>query len=409
MKKAFLILLVAVFLPLSSVSAREKVKDSGTNYVREALQKVVDEGILPGAISVLYSNGVQETCCLGYADVEAKRPIRTDNVFMQCSQTKGFCGVTMAKLVEEGKVSLDDPVSKYLQEFATLWIKETQTDSTIVLKKAHNVLTIRMVLNHTGGFPFECSAKRRDVRGGGWSGGGPLRQIASVAAESPILFEPGTQVKYSNTGIDIAAAVIEVVTGMKWEQYLKKTVLDPLGMKSTWFWPTDKQLKTQIEMYEVYKDAPAKHLVESTWQQRPYNDSHVFASAGAGLWTTVDDQLKFYKMLMNLGVGDNGVRILKEETVKSILAVSTRPDGMEGYSLGLTAPVRDSEDAWFGHGGAWGTNCMVNWHKKQLNLWVVQLSIVSQDWKPLLWKAQREFFNSQIDNASAEAYTGRTK
>ena len=409
MKKAFLILLVAVLLPLSSVSAREKVKDSGTNYVREALQKVVDEGILPGAISVLYSDGVQETCCLGYADVEAKRPIRTDNVFMQCSQTKGFCGVTMAKLVEEGKVSLDDPVSKYLPEFATLWIKETQTDSTIVLKKAHNVLTIRMVLNHTGGFPFECSAKRRDVRGGGWSGGGPLRQIASVAAESSILFEPGTQVKYSNTGIDIAAAVIEVVTGMKWEQYLKKTVLDPLGMKSTWFWPTDKQLKTQIEMYEVYKDAPAKHLVESTWQQRPYNDSHVFASAGAGLWTTVDDQLKFYKMLMNLGVGDNGVRILKEETVKSILAVSTRPEGMEGYSLGLTAPVRDSEDAWFGHGGAFGTNCMVNWHKKQLNLWVVQLSVVSQDWKPLLWKAQREFFNSQIDNSSAEAYTGRTK
>lgn len=409
MKKALLILLVAVLLPLSSVSAREKVKDSGTNYVREALQKVVDEGILPGAISVLYSDGVQETCCLGYADVEAKRPIRTDNVFMQCSQTKGFCGVTMAKLVEEGKVSLDDPVSKYLSEFATLWIKETQTDSTIVLKKAHNVLTIRMVLNHTGGFPFECSAKRRDVRGGGWSGGGPLRQIASVAAESPILFEPGTQVKYSNTGIDIAAAVIEVVTGMKWEQYLKKTVLDPLGMKSTWFWPTDKQLKTQIEMYEVYKDAPAKHLVESTWQQRPYNDSHVFASAGAGLWTTVDDQLKFYKMLMNLGVGDNGVRILKEETVKSILAVSTRPEGMEGYSLGLTAPVRDSEDAWFGHGGAFGTNCMVNWHKKQLNLWVVQLSVVSQDWKPLLWKAQREFFKSQIDNSSAEAYTGRTK
>ena len=409
MKKAFLILLVAVLLPLSSVSAREKVKDSGTNYVREALQKVVDEGILPGAISVLYSDGVQETCCIGYADVEAKRPIRTDNVFMQCSQTKGFCGVTMAKLVEEGKVSLDDPVSKYLPEFATLWIKETQTDSTIVLKKAHNVLTIRMVLNHTGGFPFECSAKRRDVRGGGWSGGGPLRQIASVAAESPILFEPGTQVKYSNTGIDIAAAVIEVVTGMKWEQYLKKTVLDPLGMKSTWFWPTDKQLKTQIEMYEVYKDAPAKLLVESTWQQRPYNDSHVFASAGAGLWTTVDDQLKFYKMLMNLGVGDNGVRILKEETVKSILAVSTRPEGMEGYSLGLTAPVRDSEDAWFGHGGAFGTNCMVNWHKKQLNLWVVQLSVVSQNWKPLLWKAQREFFNSQIDNSSAEAYTGRTR
>lgn len=409
MKRKTILLFLAFSLPFVSAPAREMVRESGTSYVRDALQPVVDAGILPGAISVLYSGGVQETCCIGYADVEAKRPIRTDNVFMQCSQTKGFCGVTMAKLIEEGKVSLDDPVSKYLPEFGTLWIQETLTDSTIVLKKAHNVLTIRMVLNHTGGFPFECSAKRNDVRGGGWSGGGPLRQIASVAAASPILFEPGTRDQYSNTGIDIAAAVIEVVTGMKWEQYLKQTVLDPLGMESTWFWPTDRQLRTQIEMYEVYEDAPARHMTENPWQQRPYNDSHVFASAGAGLWTTVDDQLKFYKMLMNLGVGDNGVRILEEETVKSILAVSTRPEGMEGYSLGLLAPAHDNEDAWFGHGGAFGTSCMVNWHKKQLRLWVVQLSIVSQDWKPLLWKAQDDFFKSQIDNSSAEAYTGRTK
>jgi len=349
----------------------------------------VQSGQLPGAINVFYKNGIQETTCVGYADVAAKRPITMNDVYMQCSQTKGFCGVTMAKLVEEGRVSLDDPVSKYLPEFETLWVNEQQTDSTIVLKKAKNVLTVRMVLNHTGGFPFECSAKRRDVRGGGWSGGGPLRQIASVAAASPIMFEPGTKILYSNTGIDIAAAVIEVVTGMKWEEYLKETVLDPLGMKSTWFWPTDRQLKTQIELYEIYNDAPAKHLVESSWQQRPYNDSHVFASAGAGLWTTAEDQLKFYKMLMNLGVGDNGVRILKEETVKSILAVSTRPENMDGYSLGLTAPKEDSEDAWFGHGGAFGTNCMVNWHKKQLCLWVVQISGDSKAyWKPLLKKAQ---------------------
>ena len=78
--------------------------------------------------------------------------------------------------------------------------------------------------------------------------------------------------------------------------------------------------------------------------QRPYADDRVFPSAGAGLWTTAHDQLKFYKMLMNLGVGDNGVRILKEDTVKSILAVSTRPKGLGGYSLGLTAPVEDGDD-----------------------------------------------------------------
>ncbi len=405
-------MLMAVVLLLCVACSQSRntvaVRDSGTTFAQEALQQYVDSGRLPGAISVLYNNGIQETCCIGYADPRTKRPITMDDAFMQCSQTKGFCGVTIAKLVEEGKISLDDPVSKYLPEFSTLWVLDGKTDSTMTLHKAKNVLTVRMCLNHTGGFPFECSAKRKDVRGGGWSGGAPIRQVASIAAESPIMFEPGTKALYSNTGIDIGAAVVETVTGMKWEKYLKETVLDPLGMKDTWFWPTDKQIENKIELFNIKEGQPSEWLEENPWEQRPYNDSHVFASAGAGLWSTANDQLKFYKMLMNLGVGDNGVRILKEETVKSILAVSTRPAGLGDYSLGLTAPVVDSEDAWFGHGGAWGTNCVVNWHKKQLKLWVVQASSGKRFWGEAMAAAAEKFFNSEIDNSS-DAYVGRTE
>lgn len=405
-----MLMAVALFLCVACSQSRNTVavRDSGTTFAQEALQQYVDSGRLPGAISVLYNNGIQETCCIGYADPRTKRPITMDDVFMQCSQTKGFCGVTIAKLVEEGKISLDDPVSKYLPEFSTLWVLDEKTDSTMTLHKAKNVLTIRMCLNHTGGFPFECSAKRKDVRGGGWSGGAPIRQVASIAAESPVMFEPGTKALYSNTGIDIGAAVVETVTGMKWEKYLKETVLDPLGMKDTWFWPTDKQIENKIELFNIKEGQPSEWLEENPWEQRPYNDSHVFASAGAGLWSTANDQLKFYKMLMNLGVGDNGVRILKEETVKSILAVSTRPAGLGDYSLGLTAPVVDSEDAWFGHGGAWGTNCVVNWHKKQLKLWVVQASSGKRFWGEAMAAAAEKFFNSEIDNSS-DAYVGRTE
>lgn len=405
-----MLMAVALFLCVACSQSRNTaaVRDSGTTFAQEALQQYVDSGRLPGAISVLYNNGIQETCCIGYADPRTKRPITMDDAFMQCSQTKGFCGVTIAKLVEEGKISLDDPVSKYLPEFSTLWVLDGKTDSTMTLHKAKNVLTVRMCLNHTGGFPFECSAKRKDVRGGGWSGGAPIRQVASIAAESPIMFEPGTKALYSNTGIDIGAAVVETVTGMKWEKYLKETVLDPLGMKDTWFWPTDKQIENKIELFNIKEGQPSEWLEENPWEQRPYNDSHVFASAGAGLWSTANDQLKFYKMLMNLGVGDNGVRILKEETVKSILAVSTRPAGLGDYSLGLTAPVVDSEDAWFGHGGAWGTNCVVNWHKKQLKLWVVQASSGKRFWGEAMAAAAEKFFNSEIDN-SYDAYVGRTE
>lgn len=405
-----MLMAVALFLCVACSQSRNTVavRNSGTTFAQEALQQYVDSGRLPGAISVLYNNGIQETCCIGYADPRTKRPITMDDAFMQCSQTKGFCGVTIAKLVEEGKISLDDPVSKYLPEFSTLWVLDGKTDSTMTLHKAKNVLTVRMCLNHTGGFPFECSAKRKDVRGGGWSGGAPIRQVASIAAESPIMFEPGTKALYSNTGIDIGAAVVETVTGMKWEKYLKETVLDPLGMKDTWFWPTDKQIENKIELFNIKEGQPSEWLEENPWEQRPYNDSHVFASAGAGLWSTANDQLKFYKMLMNLGVGDNGVRILKEETVKSILAVSTRPAGLGDYSLGLTAPVVDSEDAWFGHGGAWGTNCVVNWHKKQLKLWVVQASSGKRFWGEAMAAAAEKFFNSEIDNSS-DAYVGRTE
>lgn len=395
---------VKMILSFAAVAAMMNVS---AGVVGEALKAYVENGQLPGAVSIICNNGAEEVDCIGYADTRTKRPISLDDPYMQCSQTKGFCGVTIAKLVEEGKLNLDDPVSKYLPEFKTLWVDGGVSNDVKTLVKAKNVLTVRMVLNHTGGFPFEICAKQGNIKGGGWSGGAPLRQTAAIAAACPLLFEPGTKTQYSNTGIDIGAAVVEIVTGRKWEDYLKETVLDPLGMKSTTFWPTDEQLSRMIEMYDCHENAPATWKSENNMEQRPYNDGHVFASAGAGLWTTARDQVKFYKMLMNLGVGENGVRILKEETVKSILAVSTRPEGLGGYSLGLAAPLKDGENEWFGHGGAWGTNCMVNWHKKQLKLWAVQLNGGPRPWEKVRDAAINEWFKQSIDNSGVNAYTGR--
>ncbi len=405
-----LMMFVAVMALITGCrSVKSGPEESGTTFAKDALMPYVQSGQLPGAISVFYKNDIQESACVGYADVAAKRPITMDDVYMQCSQTKGFCGVTIAMLVEEGKISLDDPVSKYLPEFKELWVLASDQDGVKTLVRAKNILTIRMVMNHTGGFPFEICAKQGDIKGGGWSGGAPLRQTAAIAAACPLLFEPGTNSQYSNTGIDIGAAVVEVVTGQRWEDFLKERVLAPLGMESSSFRPTDRQLETQVEMYDCVENAPAKYRFQNDMQQRPYNDSHVFASAGAGLWTTANDQLKFYKMLMNLGMGENGTRIMKEETVKELLAKSTLPKGMGGYSLGLSAPEEDNEDAWFGHGGAWGTFCMVNWHRKELKLWAVQLCGEPRPWDAARSAAEESFFRYVIDNAGTDAYTGRTE
>ena len=398
-----MVLMIGTALAAVSCLVADQTKDSGTTFAKDALQPMVDKGSLGGAVNVFYSKGRQEVACLGFADPDTRRKITMDDVFMQCSQTKGFCGVTVAKLVEQGKLGLDDPVAKYLPEFNELWIELPRTNDMRRLVKAKNVLTVRMVMNHTGGFPFELP---NCVEMGGWSRRMPLRSVAATAASQPIAFEPGTKASYSNVGIDIGAAVVEKVTGMRWEKFLQKTVLDPLGMKSSSFWPTDRQLATKMEIQcPIPGKRPAK-VYEREWMQHPYNDDRVFASAGAGLWTTARDQLKFYKMLMNLGLGENGVRILKEETVKSILAVSTRPKGFGGYSLGLSAPETDSETAWFGHGGAWGTNCSVNWHTKELSLWAVQNGQTAEV-GPLREKAEKAFFKYALDNAGVGSYTGR--
>ena len=299
-------------------------------------------------------------------------------------------------------------MSKYLPEFKTLWVKASESNGVRQIVQAKNTLTVRNVMNHTGGFAFELPNYQAM---GGWSRRMPLRSVAATAAALPLLFEPGTKVQYSNVGIDIGAAVVEVVTGKRWEVFLKERVLDPLGMKNSGFWPTDAQLANKIEMYDVKGGEKAKWRKDNPSMQRPYGDDRVFSSAGAGLWTTVADQLKFYKMLMNLGQGENGVRILKEETVKSILATSTRPATLKdpNYSLGLRAPAVDGEDEWFGHGGAWGTNCMVNWHKKELKLWAVQFCGGPRPWDKARAAAADKFFNHAIDNSGADAYTGRLK
>ena len=404
MKHSFLFKLAAFALVAGVVAGccctkAPKYRDSKTNFAQEAVKPYIESGELPGVISVFYKDGLQETACEGWANVEEKRPITMDNLFMQCSQTKGFCGVTIAILVEEGKISLDDPVAKYLPDFANLKVKTTNEKGETVLVPAKNTLTIRMVMNHSGGFPFEIPSKNKK----GWPGVS-LQDTAKEAASLPLLFEPGTKFQYSNTGIDIGAAVIEVVTGKPWEDFLKERVFIPLEMNNSTFNPTNEQLKNSISLYYLKTGEKAKFREFNPAMPLPHNGPTVHPSAGAGLWTTANDQLKFYKMLMNLGVGENGVRILKEETVKSILATSALPKELGTYSLGLFV---NFDEGTIGHGGAWGTYCTVNWRKKELRLLVVQMNGAGQPWAKKLIEAANKFYQTVVDDSAVNAYTGR--
>lgn len=377
-----------------SVTCRE----SGTSFAKEAVMPFIESGEIPGIINVFSKGNVQETTCAGWADVDKKIPMSMDRMFMQCSQTKGFCGVTIAMLIEEGKISLDDPVAKYLPEFKELKVKVKGKKKPVAAK---NVLTIRMVMNHTGGFPFDTPTKLKKGLNRV-----SMRETAKEAASLPLLFEPGTKTRYSNTGIDIGAAIVEVVTGQPWDLFLKERVLDKLGMKDSTFNPTDEQLSRAISLYNIKEGEKAQFRLFHPYFPLPHNGSQIHPFAGGGLWTTATDQLKFYRMLMNLGVGDNGVRILKEETVKSLLATSTRPEKLGKYSLGLQA---DFKNGTMGHGGAFGTSATVNWKNKTLILKVVQVRGKNKALNASLKKAADKFFLKKIDTSGTDAYTGRVK
>ena len=371
------------------------------DFAEAALGKFVDNGEMAGFVSIFKGPGGDEVCCRGWADRENRVPMRTDTLFMICSQTKGVTGVAIAKLVEDGKLKLDDPVSKYLPEFAELWIDGGETNGVRTLRRAKNVLTVRHVMSHTGGFPFETRLK--DALGG-WNTAS-VRTTAAAAAAYPLKFEPGTDYSYSNTGIDIGAAVIEVVTGGRYEDYLREQVFKPLGMCDTTFRPTDEQLRRLAKCYRIKSGARAELVPDFEQMPAPYVGSDRYPSAGAGLFSTPSDMLKFYRMIVNGGVGDNGARVLKPETVDGILASKQTPEAVEKpYSLGLWV-----DHAWFGHGGALMTDGKMNREKRAVMVLMVQQT---GDWEHpcrTTWRAAGErYFNENIDHTKGDRFRGKT-
>ena len=172
---------------------------------------------------------------VGWADVAAGMPMREKKLFWIASQSKPITATALMMLVDEGKVKLDDPVEKYLPEFKDQWLAVEQDKDHILLKKPKHPITVRNILSHTSGLPFKSALEQPtlDLL--------PLRVAVRSYAMTPLQFEPGSKYQYSNAGINTAGRIIEVVSGMPYEEFLDKRLFEPLGMKDTTFWPNEEQ------------------------------------------------------------------------------------------------------------------------------------------------------------------------
>ncbi|MGY8642225.1 MAG: serine hydrolase domain-containing protein [Verrucomicrobiales bacterium] len=326
------------------------------------LKPFVEKHELAGAIGLVAGKeGILSIETVGFADIEAGKAMSEDATFWIASQSKPMTATAFMILVDEGKVSLDDPVEKYLPEFKGQMVIAEKDDDHVLLKKPVHPITIREVLSHVSGLPFKSAMEEPTLDAL------PLHLAVRSYATAPLATEPGTHYQYSNAGINTAARVLEVISGMSYEDFMQERLFDPLGMKDTTFWPNEEQVARLAKSYRPDKDKT--NLVEFQFGQMkaPLPDRTTrFPMPAGGLFSTAKDTAQFCRMMLNGGELD-GKRYISEASFKELTTKQT-PKEIE-HSYGLSYAIGGDS---FGHGGAHATKMDIFPKHGVAVIWMVQ-------------------------------------
>lgn len=322
--------------------------------IKKRLQQVMDasvaKGETPGCLLMVIRDGEEQVYLeSGYADIEAKKPVSRDNIFRLYSMSKPITATAMMILVERGIVDLADPVSKYLPGFRNPVV--CTEDGKI--EKAEREILMEDIMNMTSGLTYggtDETGRQTDalfqevIHGLKEENGGTISTVefANRLGKVPLLYQPGQSWSYG-TSADVVGAVIEVASGMRFGDFLKKEIFEPLGMNDTDFWvPAEKQDRL-AKVYDCREGQPSvRYLDNNLGIQNDMAYRPAYEAGGAGLASTIDDYAKFAQMLLNGGTY-NGVQILRPATVKflgghTLSAVQQAGFdnwiGLEGFSYG---------------------------------------------------------------------------
>lgn len=349
-------LLVAV---LFSVSVR-----AAESPVAAALEPYVASNWLAGAVAVVAgTNRIICSDAVGFADVAAKKPMKEDALFWIASMTKPFTAVAFMMLADDGKVSLDDPVAKYIPQMSSLWVVAGKTNDTLTLKRQARPITLRHLLSHTSGLPFLTPMLSDDLASQ------PLDQQVLSFTMSPLEFQPGEGYRYSNQGIDTVGRVIEIASGMPYEQFLQKRIFEPLGMRDTTFFPTSRQARRLAKAYGPNDEKNGLKETSLPFMKPPFDRPGRHAEPGGGLFSTGADLARFCQMLLNKGTC-GGERLLSETALAELTKIQT---GLPNQKYGLGFAVDCDGHGAFGHGGAAATNMTVYPEEGLALIWLVQV------------------------------------
>jgi CubicO group peptidase (beta-lactamase class C family) len=332
--------------------------DARLPRIDQRMSQEVAEGQAAGVVTLVARDGKPfHLGAVGMADIEAERPMQTDTIFAIASMTKPIAATALMILRDEGKVALDDPVAKYLPEFAEVKLQGQPPARPI---------TLRDVMTHTAGL------------GGSQQNEGSLAETAVAIARRPLLFQPGEKWGYS-PGLTVCGRVVEVVADQPFDKFLHQRIFQPLGMIDTTFFPDEAQKQ---RLAGLYKPATQPGSLETTTHWINDLSPDRTPNPSGGLFSTAADMARFYQMILDGGrFGDK--QIVSADSVREMIRCQTG-DLTTGFTdgncwglgwcvvrqpQGVTAMLSPGT---FGHGGAFGTQGWVDPQRRMIFVLMVQ-------------------------------------
>jgi CubicO group peptidase (beta-lactamase class C family) len=393
-----LVVLCAAVLawPLTAAAPTARPEEVGISSERlkritELMQRHVEARNMSGAVTLVARNGrIAHLEAHGLMDLESKRPMQKDAIFRIMSMTKPIVGVAVLMMIEEGKVRLNDPISRFIPEYKELKVGVPQGGPApagraggppaaprFYTVPAEREVTVRDVLTHTSGI-VSGTISNSDARRVAATATDTLATYLPRLGQVALEFQPGTRWAYSAAaGFDVLSRVVEVASGMPIDRFMKERLFDPLGMKDTTYIPP----KSNPRLTKLYS--------RTSGELRPQNDpdfmNGVYFSGGGGLFSTAEDYAQFALMLAS-GGQMNGRRFLSPRAVElmgSVFAADTLPGRSRGEGFGLSVRVvndpvaRNSflSEGTFGWSGLFGTHFWVDPKEKVVGILMAQTSV----------------------------------
>jgi CubicO group peptidase (beta-lactamase class C family) len=367
---AFFVLLSIIEFSCTGRSENHKTSfSSKVNLIDSLLNSAVISQEIPGAVACIVLDGkVVYKKAFGWRNIEKKIAMEEDDIFRMASMTKGLTAVAVLQLCERGLLSLDDNISMYIPEFKNPQVLVTiQPDSDFVSRPAKSEITIRQLLTHTSGLGYGFQdekynaliLKNRISEGFEDDSRTSLENI-QLLAQIPLLCEPGEKYIYS-LSYDVLGVIIEKISELRFDKYITRNILSPLGMKDSYFLiPLEKQPRL-VSIYQP--KAGSKGLETTSYPDTAYPKimTRQYFSGGADLCSTAEDFSRFVQMVLNKG-SLNNERILGKRYIEMMLSKQTRFEGGssdQGFAAWVTNETGAAEGPMskgsFGFGGFWDT------------------------------------------------------